>query len=165
MKLQDQINRAQKGNTAHVKQLRHVVKILFPKKNLQRNHSNRPCNLDAMLLAVCAFLWMANGDKNLTDSFSFVQPILFKIFTTLGGSYQGFTNQLARYHNRLMVVILPHFQKLTKITFEKSWYVAGYLLLAVDGSAVFNLPGRSRSKRLMHRKRKRRKPKHNTQKE
>lgn len=137
VKLQGRINAARKGDTEHVKQLRHVVKFLFPKKIFAPIKQTGRATWTPMLLAACAFLWMANADKNLTDSFSFVQPILFRIFTTLttlGGSYQGFTNQLARYHNQLMAVILPHFRDLTKSAFEKSWLVAGYLLLAVDGS-------------------------------
>jgi len=132
MKQQDQ-----KIENKNIQQLRSILRQLFPKnlfKNIQQRESS---TWKIYLLAGCAFLWMACHEENLTDAFQFVRKILFKIFTTLtdlGGSYQGFMDQLGRYNARMMDMILPHFQNLTKTKLKNYWLTCGFLLLGVDGS-------------------------------
>jgi len=132
MKLQDQ-----KTENENIKQLRSVLRQLFPKKLFTNIEQRESSTWKIYLLAACGFLWMACHEKNLTDAFHFVHKILFKIFTTLTGlgtSYQGFMDQLGRYNARMMDVILPHFQNLTKSKLKNSWLTCGFLLLGVDGS-------------------------------
>jgi len=139
VKLQDRMNEAEKGDTQNVRQLRNVVKELFPKKLFKAICQRDFATWQPHLLAACAFLWMACHEKNLTDSFAFVHKIVLAIFTTvrkLGTSYQGFTNQLGRYNARIMAVILPHLRGLTKSKLKDFWLVAGFLLVGVDGSRV-----------------------------
>ena len=139
VKLQDRINEAKNGDTQNVKQLRSVLKELFPKKIFNSINQRDTATWRPHLLAACAFLWMACNEKNLTDSFAFVHKIVLAIFTTvkyLGTSYQGFTNQLGRYNARMMSVILPHLRDLTKSKLKDFWLVAGFLLVGVDGSRV-----------------------------
>jgi hypothetical protein len=136
MKRQDPINEATSNDTKNVKQLRHVSQKLFPETIFNNITQRDTVSWRSQLLAVCAFLWMAHNEKNLTDAFHFVHKILFKIFTItkLGASYQGFMDQLGRYNARLMDAILPHFRNLTKTKLKKYWLVAGFVLLGVDGS-------------------------------
>ena len=139
MKLQDQkVNNDTKYfENENIKQLRSVFRQLFPKQIFKQIEQRESATWKPYLLAACAFLWMACNEKNLVDAFRFVYNILFKIFTTvtkLGSSYQGFMDQLGRYNDRLMNVILPHFRNLTKTKLKNDWLIAGFLLLGVDGS-------------------------------
>ena len=137
MKQQDQKATNKETITENAKQLRSVLRQLLP-KNIFKNIGQRDnATWKPHVLAACAFLWMACNEKNLTDAFVYVRKIMFNIFTTLtklGISYQGFTDQLGRYNDRLMNVILPHFRDLTKTKLKKYWLTAGFLLLGVDGS-------------------------------
>ena len=136
MKRQDQSQKVPSSDTKNVTQLRLIVQKLFPVAIFNNIEQRVGVTWTPLLLATCAFLWMAHTEKNLTDSFSFVRKILFNLFpiTKLGVSYQGFMDQLARYNDRLKSVILPHFRKLTNLKFKNYWRVAGFLLLGVDGS-------------------------------
>ena len=132
MKLQDP-----KNENANVKQLRHILRQLFPKSLFKHIEQRESSTWKIYILAACAFLWMACDEKNLTDAFHFVRKTLFKIFTALthlGTSYQGFMDQLGRYNARMMNVIIPHFQNLTKTKLKNYWLTSGFLLLGVDGS-------------------------------
>jgi hypothetical protein len=144
MKLQDQKfeKDTKKFENENVKQLRSILRQLFPKQIFKQIEQRDSATWKPYLLAACAFLWMACNEKNLVDAFRFVHSILFKIFTTitkLGSSYQGFMDQLGRYNAQLMNVILPHFRNLTKTKLKNYWLTAGFLLLGVDGSR-FQLP-------------------------
>jgi len=136
MKRQDRSEKAPSNDTKNVNQLRQIVQKLFPVEIFNNIEQRASVTWTPLLLATCAFLWMAHSEKNLTDAFRFVRKILFNIFpiTKLGVSYQGFTDQLGRYNDRLKSVILPHFRKLTKLKLKNYWRVAGFLLLGVDGS-------------------------------
>jgi hypothetical protein len=136
MKRQDPSKETTSSDTKNIKQLRLIVQKLFPVAIFSNIKQKAHGTWAPQLLAVCAFLWMAHSEKNLTDAFHFVHKILFKIFTIakLGASYQGFMDQLGRYNARLMNSILPHFRKLTKTKLKQYWLVAGFVLLGVDGS-------------------------------
>jgi hypothetical protein len=126
-----------KNENANVKQLRYILWQLFPPSLFKHIEQRESSTWKIYLLAACAFLWMGSNEKNLTDAFQFVHKILFKVFTTLtslGTSYQGFTDQLGRYNARMMNVIIPHFQNLTKTRLKNYWLTCGFLLLGVDGS-------------------------------
>jgi hypothetical protein len=139
MKRQDQINETNTNCTKHVKSLRKILRELFPKKIFDNIKQRNTATWKIHLLAACAFLWMASNEKNIVDAFNYVRNIMPKIFTTItkiGISYQGFMDQLARYNKRMMNIIIPYFQYLTKNKLKKYWLTAGFLLLGVDGSRV-----------------------------
>ena len=139
MKRQDPTGEQKTQSTEHVKRLRSVLRELFPKKIFASISQRVTATWKIHLLAACAFLWMASNEKNLTDAFDYVRKILPKIFTTLttiGISYQGFMDQLGRYNQRMMTIIIPHFQNLTKSKLQNYWHTAGFLLLGVDGSRI-----------------------------
>ena len=124
MKRQDRSEKAPSNDTKSVSQLRQIVQKLFPVEIFNNIEQRDSVTWTPLLLATCAFLWMAHSEKNLTDAFRFVRKILFNIFpiTKLGVSYQGFTDQLGRYNDRLKSVILPHFRKLTKDLSQNNLY-------------------------------------------
>jgi hypothetical protein len=136
MKRQDHSKKTTSNDTKNVNQLRQIVQKLFPVAIFNNIEQKSHVTWTPVLLVTCAFLWMAHTEKNLTDAFHFARKILFNIFpiTTLGTSYQGFMDQLGRYNERLKSVILPHFRKLTKLQLKNHWFVAGFILLGVDGS-------------------------------
>ena len=137
MKRQDPIVTLPCQDTEHVRSLRRVLRELVPKKIFTDISQRDTATWKIHLLAACAFLWMASNEKNLTDAFDYVRKMLPKIFTTIaktGTSYQGFMDQLGRYHERMMAIIVPHLQKLTKTKLGNYWLTAGFLLLGVDGS-------------------------------
>jgi hypothetical protein len=138
MKQQDQSKETTSNDTKNISQLRQIALKLFPVDIFNNIEQRERATWTPQLLAVCAFLWMAHGEQNLTDAFSFVRKLLFRIFPIdqLGASYQGFTDQLARYNTRIKNAIVTHFRHLTKTIFERFWLVAGYVVLAVDGSRV-----------------------------
>jgi hypothetical protein len=128
---------APKHENANVKQLRSILRQLFPQKLFKHIEQRESSTWKIYILATCAFLWMACDEKNLTDAFQFVRKTLFKILTTLthlGASYQGFMDQLGRYNARMMNIIIPHFQNLTQTKLKNYWLTCGFLLLGVDGS-------------------------------
>ena len=139
MKRQDPTDDQKTQSTANVRCLRSVLRELFPKKIFASLSQRDTATWKIHLLAACAFLWMASDETNLTDAFGSVRKILPKIFTTLtkiGTSYQGFMDQLGRYNERMMNAILPHLRHCTKTKLKNCWFVAGFLLLGVDGSRV-----------------------------
>jgi hypothetical protein len=139
MKRQDLINETNTHCTENVKRLRSTLRELLPKKIFAHIKQRDTATWKIYLLATCAFLWMASNEKNIVDAFNYVRKILPKIFTTItkiGIFYQGFMDQLGRYNKRMMNVIIPHFQNLTKTKLEKYWLTAGFILLGVDGSRV-----------------------------
>jgi hypothetical protein len=139
MKRQDQINETNTNCTKHVKRLRATLRELFHKKIFAHIKQRDTATWKIHILAACAFLWMASNEKNIVDAFNYVRKMLPKMFTTLttiGISYQGFMDQLGRYNKRMMDIIIPHFQNLTKSKLKNYWLTAGFMLLGVDGSRV-----------------------------
>ncbi len=91
------------------------------------------------LLAAVALLWAVSSARNLTDRFEKARKVVVKIFRwhpEPGASYQGFMKMLAKWHDGLMVAIVPHVRAKMKTLLSQQWTIAGYAVFAGDGSRV-----------------------------
>ncbi len=90
-------------------------------------------------LACAAVLWVWGDEATLTKRFVTARKLVIKLFRwqeAPGTCYQGFTKALRRRTAGLFEVIFPHFRQIMRQCGGSFWTVAGWVVLAVDGSRV-----------------------------
>jgi hypothetical protein len=91
-----------------------------------------------MLVAAVLFL-LTSGEKTLSRGFKRSRKVVAKIFrwqSPPGGSYQGFVKQLKKWHEDLKWALVIHLHTLTKERLPEQWTIAGFVVIAGDGSRV-----------------------------
>jgi hypothetical protein len=119
--------------------IKQVADELLPPGLFRSMKPRKDATWKPRMLAVCALLLVMRGKKTLSKGFEQAWKILTKVFRWQpkpGASYQGFVQQLRKWHTDLMLVIPPHFQTRLQETLPGQWEVAGYVVFAGDGSRV-----------------------------
>jgi IS4 transposase len=97
------------------------------------------CTWTPRELAFAGLLWTWSDEKTLTGRFQTARKI---ICHWRGGqdqpatSYQAFTKLLGKWTEPLRALLTAAFQQQAKTALAKVWKVAGWVVLAVDGSRV-----------------------------
>jgi hypothetical protein len=123
----------------HHKSLRQAVDILFSAKVFGKLRARRGSRWTARMLAVVALFWAWSGLENLEDRFVEARKLAEKIFRWLpspGTTYQGFVKQLRKWHVELQLVCMGELRVLMKQDLFGSWKIAGFVVVAGDGSRI-----------------------------
>lgn len=90
------------------------------------------------MLVGTALFWTWGSNKNVTERFSHARKIITKIFRVQDNlpSYQAFMKVLRKWTRELLLIVVPHFQQRMKEELPDHYQVAGFVVLAVDGSRI-----------------------------
>ena len=93
----------------------------------------------ARMLAVVALLWAWSGLPTLGERFVDACKVARKAFRWLprtGETYQGFMKQLRKWHFALKVLGMGELRAVMQQDLFGQWKIAGYVIIAGDGSRV-----------------------------
>lgn len=88
-------------------------------------------------LIFAALMWSWSGETALTERFAQARKILALMMPSdeqPGGSYQGFTKRLRCWSDQLLERVASEFRRYMREELSAYFLVAGWLLLAADGS-------------------------------
>lgn len=97
------------------------------------------CTWTPRWLACTALLWAWSDEKTLIDRFRIARKIICRLRSEQeqpAGSYQAFIKLLRRWTEPLREMLTEAFRQRAKTSLKKVWKVAGWLVLAVDGSRL-----------------------------
>jgi hypothetical protein len=134
---QDQGRRGAAGSGAD--ELFQALRWLLDKVNWTGIGLRKDCTWTAWKLACTAILWAWSDEKTLGERFATARKIT--CFGTLGQdepatSYQAFTKLLRKWTLPLWGLLSQAFRAQMQQSLAKSWTVAGWFVLACDGSRL-----------------------------
>jgi IS4 transposase len=135
MRHQDHVHRF--GERTHAEDLFQVLRWLTAHINWSRITWRAECTWTPRWLACAALLWAWSDERTLTDRFRIARKI---ICPWLGkqeqpaGSYQAFVKLLRKWTEPLRDLLIDAFRRRTRESLSPLWKVAGWVVLAVDGS-------------------------------
>ena len=134
---QDQGRRGAAGSGAD--ELFQALRWLLDKVNWTGIGLRKDCTWTAWKLACTAILWAWSDEKTLGERFATARKIT--CFGTLGQdepatSYQAFTKLLRKWTPPLWGLLSQAFRAKMQQSLAKSWTVAGWFVLACDGSRL-----------------------------
>lgn len=119
--------------------IKQVVDWLFPAARFAGMKTRAGASWKPRMLAVAALLWAVSERKNLKSRFEEARNIVKKVFRwqpAPGTTYQGFVKVLRKWHERLLLAIVPQVRAKMKEVLPGWWKIAGYVVFATDGSRV-----------------------------
>lgn len=134
-----QDRKSTEGIVINHESLRQAVNVLFPAKVFRKFRARRGSRWTPRMLAVVALFWAWSGLENLGDRFSEACKLAEKMFRwlpTVGHTYQGFVKQLRKWHVELQVLCMGELRVLMKRDLFGQWQVAGFVVIAGDGSRI-----------------------------
>lgn len=89
-------------------------------------------------LVVTALLWAWGSSKNVIDRFLAARKIISKVFRLQDDlpSYQSFMKILRKWSCDLLLAVVPHFHSRMEKELPDHFCLAGFVVMAVDGSRV-----------------------------
>jgi hypothetical protein len=121
------------------KSLRQAIDALLPAKVFGGIKMRRGSKWSARMLAVVALLWAWSGLPTLGGRFADACKVARKAFRWLPGigeTYQGFMKQLRKWHFALKVLGMGELRAAMQQDLFGQWKIAGYVIIAGDGSRV-----------------------------
>ena len=121
------------------KTIRQAIDVLFPAKVFRGFKMRLGSRWNARMLAVVALLWVCSGLPTLGERFIDACKVVRKAFRWLAGpgdTYQGFMKQLQKWHFELKVACMGEIRVVMKQDLFGQWKVAGFVIMAGDGSRV-----------------------------
>lgn len=121
------------------KSLRQAIDALLPTRVFRGIKMRRGSKWSARMLAVVALLWAWSGLPTLGERFLDACQVARKAFRWLprtGETYQGFMKQLRKWHFALKVLGMGELRAVMKQDLFGQWKIAGYVIIAGDGSRV-----------------------------
>lgn len=97
------------------------------------------CTWTPRWLAFAAMLWAWSDEKTLTDRFRIARKIICRLQGEQeqpAESYQAFIKLLNRWSETLRAWLTVAFQQQAQTSLARVWKVAGWIVLAVDGSRL-----------------------------
>jgi hypothetical protein len=90
------------------------------------------------LVVGTALFWAWGSSKNITERYLDARKIISKVFRLQVDlpSYQAFMKVLRKWTGALLLIVMPHFRMRMKEELPDYDQVAGFVVLAVDGSRV-----------------------------
>ncbi len=97
------------------------------------------CRWTPLRLALAALLWAWSDEKTLGDRFAAARKITRRLWGEQdepATSYQAFTKLLRKWTEPLLVLLKATFQRRMEEALAQVWTVAGWVVLACDGSRL-----------------------------
>lgn len=119
--------------------LKQAVNSLFTAKAFQGVKVRKGSKWTPRILVVVALFWAWSKADGLKDRFQAVRKVAAKIFRWLrepGTSYQGFMKQLRKWHVELQLCCMGELRVLMKQDLFGQWEMAGFVVIAGDGSRI-----------------------------
>ncbi|MDP6719108.1 MAG: transposase, partial [Pirellulaceae bacterium] len=118
--------------------LREAIYWLLSPQLFREITFRKGANWTPFLLVSTALLWAWGSSKNVTERFQQARKIITKIFRLQDNlpSYQAFMKVLRKWTGQLLLIVVPHFRSRMQEELPDYYQVAGFVVLAVDGSRV-----------------------------
>jgi hypothetical protein len=119
--------------------VKQAVNSLFTAKAFQGVKARKGSKWTPRMLVVVALLWAWSKADGLKERFQEARKLAAKIFRWLpepGKSYQGFMKQLRKWHLELQLLPMGELRVLMKQDLFGQWEIAGYVVIAGDGSRI-----------------------------
>ena len=121
------------------KSLEQAVNELFTTKAYRQVKARKGSKWTARMLVMVAVFWAWSGCTGLQERFTQAAKLAGKIFRWLPGpgrTYQGFIKQLRKWHVELQLACMNALRVLMKRDLFGQWEMAGFVVIAGDGSRV-----------------------------
>ena len=141
--------------------LKQAVNELFTTKTFRRVQARKGSKWTARMLVTVALFWAWSGCTGLKERFQQAAKVAGKILRWLpdpGRTYQGFIKQLQKWHGELQQACASELRALMKQDLFGQWDIAGFVVIAGDGSRV-ELPRTRSNEAVYSPKRKQERPK------
>jgi hypothetical protein len=118
--------------------LKQALDVVLPAKGFRGIKMRRGSKWGARMLAVVAILWAWSGMPTLVGRFVDGCKVASKTYRwlTSGQTYQGFMKQLRKWHFELKVACMSDLRVVMKQDLFGQWKIAGFVIVAGDGSRV-----------------------------
>ena len=118
--------------------LKQAINVLFPGKAFRGITVRCGSKWSGRMLAVVALFWACSGLATLGQRFTDACKVARKAFRWLssGETYQGFMKQLRKWHFELKVAAIGEIRAVMKQDLFGQWKIAGFVVVAGDGSRV-----------------------------
>ena len=141
--------------------IKQAVNSLLAAKVFRGLKARKGAKWTPRMLVVVALLWAWSSADGLKERFREARKVTAKMFRWLpspGKSYQGFMKQLRKWHVELQLLCMGELRVLMKQDLFGQWEIAGYVIIAGDGSRI-ELPRTESNEAGYSPKRKKRKKK------
>jgi len=118
--------------------LREAIDWLLSPEVFSNISFRKGCRWTALTLVATALLWTWGSSKNVTERFVAARKIIRKAFRLQKElpSYQAFMKILRKWSCALLLAVRAHFQAQMERELPDHFRVAGFVVMAVDGSRI-----------------------------
>jgi len=119
--------------------LKQAVDGLFTAKAFRWLKVRKGSKWSARVLVTVALFWAWGCAEGLKERFHVARKVVAKMFRWLpapGESYNGFMKQLRKWHAELQILCIGELRTLMKRDLFGQWEIAGYVVIAGDGSRI-----------------------------
>lgn len=119
--------------------IKQAVNSLFTAKAFQRVKARKGSKWTPRMLVVVALFWAWSKADGLKERFQQARKVAAKIFRWLpdpGETYHGFLKQLRKWHVELQLLCIGELRVLMKRDLFGQWEIAGFVVIAGDGSRI-----------------------------
>lgn len=134
-----QDRRSEDRIVVHHESIKQAVDSLFTAKAFKGVRSRKGSKWTGRMLVMVALFWAWSNADGLKERFKQARKLAAKIFRWLpvpGESYQGFLKQLRKWHVELQVACIGELRVRMKQDLFGQWTIAGYVVIAGDGSRI-----------------------------
>jgi hypothetical protein len=119
--------------------IKQAVNSLFTGKVFRGVKARKGCKWTPRMLVTVALFWAWSKAEGLKERFQEARKVAGTIFRWLpdpGETYHGFLKQLQKWHGRLQLLCMGELRVLMQQDLFGQWQVAGYVVIAGDGSRI-----------------------------
>lgn len=119
--------------------IKQAVNSLFAARAFQGVKARKGSKWTPRMLAVVALFWAWSKADGLKERFKEARKVAARIFRWLpdpGKTYHGFMKQLRKWHVELQLLCMGELRVLMKQDLFGQWKIAGYVIIAGDGSRI-----------------------------
>ena len=119
--------------------LKQAIDSLFTAKAFRGLKVRKGSKWTARMLVAVALFWAWSRAEGLKERFHVARKVGAKMFRWLrapGESYNGFMKQLRKWHAELQILCIGELRTLMKRDLFGQWEVAGFVVIAGDGSRI-----------------------------
>jgi hypothetical protein len=142
--------------------LEQAVNELFAARAFRQVKVRKGSKWTARMLVTVALFWAWSGCTGLKERFQQAAKLAERILRWLpdpGRTYQGFVKQLQKWHGKLLLACASELRTLMKQDLFGQWEIAGFVVIAGDGSRI-ELPRTHSNEAAYSPKRKKKEKKH-----
>jgi hypothetical protein len=143
--------------------IKQAVNSLFAAKVFQGVKARKGSRWTGRMLVVVALFWAWSNVDGLKERFQQARKVAAKIFRwlpNLGKTYNGFLKQLRKWHVELQLLCMGELRMLMKQDLFGQWEIAGFVVIAGDGSRI-ELPRTKSNEAVYSPKRKKKRTRKN----